>query len=118
MNLRHVLTAIILLTLAGGSFAAHVQGRGTRAPTRRPTSPAPQTARRAPPAEPGAERYWAAHRDIEAAVQRLEAYLRESPDGEYAAMASRQLAALREMSQAAALPSPVSMGRPALREVP
>jgi hypothetical protein len=118
MNLRHVLTATILVTLAGGSFAVHARGRGTRATTRRPTSPAPQTARRAPPAEPSAERYWAAQRDIEAAVQRLEAYLRESPDGAYAATARRQLASLMELSQAAALPGPVPMGRPALREVP
>jgi hypothetical protein len=118
MNLRHVLMSIILLTLAGESFAAHAQGRGTRAPARRPTSPAPQTARRAEHAALSAERYWSAQRDIEAAVQRLEAYLRESPDGAHAATARRQLAVLRDLSQAATLPGPVPMGRPALREVP
>lgn len=118
MNLRHVLTAITLLTLAGGTLTAHAQGRGTRTPSRRPGSSAPQTARPDRAVEPGADRYWAAQRDIEAAVQRLEAYLRESPDGAHALTARRQLAALRELSQAAARPAPVPMGRLALREVP
>lgn len=118
MNLRHVLTAITLLALAGGTLAARAQVRGTHAPARRPSSSAPQTTRRDRAAEPNADRYWAAQRDIEAAAQRLEAYLKESPDGAHAATARRQLAALRELSQGAARPAPVPMGRLALREVP
>lgn len=118
MKLRHILTAITLLGFSWVAPAAHGQGRGTRTPARSPRSPASQTARQDQAAEPGSERYWAAQRDIEAAVQRLEAYLKESPDGAHAATARRQLAALLELSQAAALPGPVPMGRPALREVP
>lgn len=118
MKLHHqVLRTIILLTFVGGTLVTHGQTRGTRAPSRRPVSPAPQTVRSDRAAEPGADRYWAAQRDIEAAVQRLESYLKESPDGAHAATARRQLAAFRELSQAAALPAPVPMGRPALREV-
>lgn len=118
MKLRHVLTATILLSFMWGALAAHGQGRGARTLTRSPGRSAPQMPRRDRTAEPGADRYWAAQRDIEAAVQRLEAYLRESPDGAHAATARRQLAALMELSQAATLPRPVPIGRPALREVP
>jgi hypothetical protein len=118
MNLRHILTLIIFLTLAGGTLAAHGQGRGTRTPPRRPGNSTPQTTRRDRAVEPGVDRYWAAQRDIEAATQRLEAYLKESPDGAHGPTARRQLATLRELSQAAARPGPVPMGRLALREVP
>lgn len=112
------MTLITFLTLAGVTLAAHGQGRGTRAPTRRPGNSTPQTTRRDRAVETGVDRYWAAQRDIEAAIQRLEAYLRESPDGPRSSTARRQLAALRELSQTATRPGPVPMGRPPLREVP
>jgi|SRR5215213_198217 len=118
MKLHHqVLRAIILLTFAGGTLATHGQTRGTHAPSRRPVSPAPQTAPSDRAAQLGAGRYWAAQRDIEAAIQRLEAYLKESPDGVHSSTARRQLTVLRELSQAASRPGPVPMGRPTLREV-
>ena len=66
----------------------------------------------------GSETYWAAQRNIEAAIQQLEAYLREFPDGDRAATARRQLLALRGLSLTASRPEWVRMDSPPLRHVP
>src|SRR6266404_898881 len=44
------------------------------------------------------EPWWAAQRNIESAIQKLEAYLRESPNGDRAATARQQLSALRNLA--------------------
>lgn len=118
MNLRHVLTLIIFLTLAGETLATHGQGRGTRTPPRRPGNSSPQTTRRDRAVEPGVDGYWAAQRDIQAAIQQLEAYLREAPDGERAETARRQLVVLRNLGLTASQPEWVRMGERYSRGVP
>ncbi|MDQ3802809.1 MAG: hypothetical protein M3416_03015, partial [Acidobacteriota bacterium] len=75
-------------------------------------------ARRGQAAEPGADRYWAAQRDVEAAIRRLGEYLRQSPDGEHAPAARRQLAALKSLTVSASAPEWILMGERAFREVP
>lgn len=60
-----------------------------------------------PLAAPAASRedpWWAAQRSIESAIQKLEAYLRESPNGNRAATARQQLAALRNIAVTASRP--------------
>ena len=72
--------------------------------------------KRAQPSQPVAtpvtsreEPWWAAQRNIESAIQRLEAYLRESPNGNRAATARQQLAALRNLAVTASRPEWVKM---------
>lgn len=115
MSLLRVLMVIALLALTGGAPAALSQ---RRAPARTPGGSAPQTARRAQASEPGGDRYWAAQRDVEAAIRRLEEYLRQSPDGEHAPAARRQLAALKALTVSASSPEWVLMGERPFREVP
>lgn len=115
MSLLRVLTVIALLAVAGGTPAAPGQ---RRAPARTPRGSAQKPVRRDQAAEPGADRYWAAQRDIEAAIRRLEEYLRQSPDGEHAPSARRQLAALRALAVSASAPEWFLMGERAFREVP
>lgn len=69
-------------------------------------------------AEKVANGYWAAQRSIAAAVQQLEGYLRDSPEGERASTARQQLAVLRSLTEAASRPAWAPMGRLTLREVP
>jgi hypothetical protein len=114
MKLRLVFTAVVLLILAGVAPSALGQRRTTR-PSK---GAAPQPARRDQAVEPGTDSYWAAQRNIEAAIQRLGEYLRRSPDGEYASAARRQLAALRGLTATPARPEWVSMGSLPLRDVP
>ncbi|HEX8290893.1 MAG TPA: hypothetical protein VF570_03995 [Pyrinomonadaceae bacterium] len=113
---RRLALAILFLVIAACVPQAHAQRRGrsggrTKRPV--PTNPKP-TATSGPEEDP----YWAAQRDIAAAIQRLEAYLRESPEGERAATARRQLTTLRELTATAATPEWVRMGELSIREVP
>ncbi|HWS86434.1 MAG TPA: hypothetical protein VN282_05705 [Pyrinomonadaceae bacterium] len=116
MSRTLIIPAAILLLLAAGVPPTHGQGRGARrAPARRPAQATP---RPNPPPRPEADQYWAAQRNIEAAIQQLEAYLRRAPEGDRAATARRQLAALRGLSASAALPEWVRMGESFLRDAP
>lgn len=62
--------------------------------------------------------WWAAQRNIEAAINQLEKYLRESPNGGHAPAARQQLAALRSLSITRSQPEWVPMRALALPDVP
>jgi hypothetical protein len=97
-------------TASGQRRGGRRAGPGNSAP---PTSSA-----RDKPARQTGDPYWGAQRSIEAAIQQLEAYLRETPSGERAATARRQLEVLRSLTLAASRPEWVSMGDMPLREFP
>ena len=103
------LLAIALLTLspvvALSQRRANAQGQTT----------APRAAARRDPSIE--DRYWAAQRGIEAAIQQLEAYLRESPKGEREATARQQLEVLRSLTVTASRPEWVLLGSMPLRDV-
>lgn len=109
MNYGRVVTIITLLLLAGCVNAAAGQGRGGRAVPRLPST-TPQTARADETAQKERQ-YWAAQRNIEAAIQQLEVYLSNFPDGARAETARRQLEALRELTLTAWRPEWVGMRR-------
>lgn len=115
MSLLRVLMVTVLLALAGGATAALSQ---RRAPARTPGGSARQPARGDKAAEQGGDRYWAAQRDVEAAIRGLEEYLRQSPDGEHAPAARRQLTALKALTVSASAPEWALMGERPFREVP
>jgi hypothetical protein len=117
MSYSRVIAIFTTLSLAGCVHAASGQGRGRQQPSPRPTATTPQAAR-AGDAGQGEDRYWAAQRSIEAAIQQLEAYLRSAPDGGRAATARRQLEALKGLAASAALPAWVRMRDLPLSEVP
>jgi hypothetical protein len=113
---RSISIIIILLLALTCVSTAHGQarrGRSTTAKNTRQESPAQGVAPRQSPDD-----FWAAQRSIEAAIQQLEAYLRESPTGERAATARRQIEALKGLSVSASLPEWAKMGQPYLRHVP
>lgn len=110
-----VLTAAVLLLITYADTTPAQRRRASRTPTQQRPTIGSNNARRVGP--DGNEQYWAAQRSIEAAIQQLEAYLRESPDGERASTARQQLAVLRNLT-AASRPKWVPMGRLALRDVP
>lgn len=115
MNVSRAFTIIALLTLIGPTQEAFAQKPGERRPIGSSnTSPPAQTSRPGP----GADKYWAAQRSIEAAIQQLEAYLRESPDGRRAATARQQIEVLRSLTLTASRPEWVPMGSMSLRDVP
>lgn len=119
MNLGRALTVAALLISTGLTQTAPGQRRSGRAPARPSQPAASQPSARGTAAQPDADKYWAAQRSIEAAIQQLEAYLRESPDGERAATARQQLVVLRSLAATASRPEWASMNRRSpLREVP
>jgi hypothetical protein len=67
---------------------------------------------------PKEEKWWAAQRSIETAIQQLETYLRENPNGTRAATARQQLEVLRNLSVSASRPEWVKMDSMGLVEVP
>jgi hypothetical protein len=109
--MRILVAALLLLATCADATSAQ-RRRGRRAPAQpRPTIQSDRT-----PA--GSDGYWEAQRSIEAAIQQLEAYLRESPDGERAATARQQLQVLRGLSLTASRPEWVRMDPLPLRHVP
>ncbi|MDQ3802754.1 MAG: hypothetical protein M3416_02735 [Acidobacteriota bacterium] len=110
MSYSRIITITTLLLLVGCVDTASGQSRGRRQTTPRPTAAAPKVA---PAGETSQkeDKYWAAQRSVEAAIQQLEAYLRESPDGERAETARQQLAALRGVTLTVSRPEWVGMRR-------
>jgi len=67
---------------------------------------------------PKDEKWWAAQRSIEAAIQQLETYLRETPNGARTETARQQLAVLRSLSISASRPDWVKMDSVGLLDIP
>lgn len=115
---KELLISIIITLLSALTCVSTVHGqarRGRSAPAKKPRqeSPAQGVALRQ-----SLNDFWAAQRSIEAAIQKLESYLRESPTGERAATARRQIEALKGLSVSAAPPEWAKMGQPYLRHIP
>jgi hypothetical protein len=108
-----IITLLLALTYVS---MAHGQARRGR------SAPAKKTQQEPPGRGTGQRRslddFWAAQRSIEAAIQQLETYLRESPTGERAATARRQVEALKGLSVSTSLPEWAKMGQPYLRHIP
>ena len=103
------LTATILLILP---FPLLVDGQGrsgrrTKSQQSPAPSPAQQTGNTASAQKQ--DSWWAAQRSIEAAIQQLETYLKEFPNGERATTARQQLEVLRSLSLTASRPEWVRM---------
>lgn len=80
---------------------------------------APKRTTPAQPKTPGPDdNWWTAQRNIEAAINQLEKYLRDSPNGSHAPAARQQVAALRSLSITKAQPEWVPMRALALPDVP
>jgi hypothetical protein len=90
-NKRWVLLFAILLICPGSALSQRRTVRRTAPP---PMTRGTRTA--------ATDQYWAAQRSLEAAIQQLDAYLRNYPDGERAATAKQQLGVLRDLSRARA----------------
>lgn len=95
---RWVLLFAVLLICPGSALPQRRTSRRTAPP------PAARGAKGAT-----ADQYWAAQRSLEAAIQQLDAYLRNYPEGDRAATARQQLETLRALSLAASLPEWASM---------
>lgn len=114
---RHaIFMAIAALLALTYVLPAHGQGHPGRRPAAARPSPTPPQAKASQPAE--SDSFWAAQRSIEAAIQQLEAYLKNYPGGERAATARRQVEALRGMSVSVTTAEWVRMGESYLRETP
>ena len=109
--LQRYLVILIIATLLlfnGSLCAANGQKRQQRSPkTAIPPVPAPKE-----------DKWWAAQRSIEAAIQQLATYLRENPDAPRAATARQQLAVLQTLSVSASRPDWVKMDSIGVLEVP
>jgi hypothetical protein len=103
-----VILAIILLVLSSGATAA-VQGQKPAQRTPTSTSTVPDSKE---------DKWWAAQRSIEAAIQQLETYLRETPHGNRAVTARQQLVVLRNLSLTAARPEWSKMDSIPLADTP
>jgi len=106
---RFVILVIAILLLCIGSLGTI---NGQRRTQRAPKSAIP------PVPAPKEDQWWAAQRSIEAAIQQLETYLRENPNGTRAATARQQLAVLRNLSVSASRPEWVKMDSMGLLEIP
>jgi hypothetical protein len=71
-----------------------------------------------PPVSQKDDKWWAAQRSIEAAIQQLESYLREAPNGSHAPTARQQIASLRSLTITRSQPEWVLMRALPLPEVP
>lgn len=107
-RIRQLTAASCLLLL---TLCVSVAQTGSNSPPK-PKIPVPQKT-----AGPD-EGWWAAQRNIEAAINQLEKYLRESPNGNHAPAARQQLAALRSLSITKSQPEWVPMRALALPDVP
>lgn len=110
--MAHRRLAILLVTLvllgSGSLWTLNGQGRSQRAP--KPAIP--------PAPAPKEDKWWAAQRSIEVAIQQLETYLRENPNGTRVATARQQLAVLQSLSVSASRPEWVKMDSIGVLEVP
>jgi hypothetical protein len=105
-----------LLPLALLSLCPVIALPQRRAGDRRQGPPVQNSPSRPPTAAEA--QYWAAQRGIESAIQQLEAYLRESPNGGRAATARQQLEVLRSLTVTASRPEWALLGSMPLRDVP
>jgi hypothetical protein len=99
----------MILFLSNGSPEAGYGQRRAQRTTKTSTPPLPTLKE---------EKWWAAQRSIEAAIQQLETYLRENPNGARAATARQQLATLRSLSVSASRPDWVKMDTIGLLDIP
>jgi hypothetical protein len=110
--MAHRRLVILLVTIvplcSGALWAINGQGRSQRAP--KPAIP--------PAPAPKEDKWWTAQRSIEAAIQQLEVYLRETPNGPRSATARQQIAALRNLSVTASRPEWAKMESVGLLEIP
>jgi hypothetical protein len=103
-----ILLVTMVLLCSGALWVTNGQGRSQRVPKSAiPPTPAPKE-----------DKWWAAQRSIEAAIQQLETYLREHPNGTRAATARQQLAVLQSLSVSASRPEWVKMDSIGVLEVP
>lgn len=93
---RLVILLVTLLLLCSGSvWAINRQRSVQRSPkTAIPPAPAPKE-----------DKWWAAQRSIEAAIQQLEAYLRENPNGTRSTSARQQWQRCKVFRSALRIPS-------------
>jgi hypothetical protein len=103
--------ALCLLLISLSAGVAQSGGSGGQAPVN------PKTAAQQKRAGPD-DAWWAAQRNIEAAINQLERYLREAPNGSHAPAARQQLAALRSLTITRSQPEWVLMRALALPDVP
>lgn len=106
---RLVIFVITIILLCCGSISVSNGQRRTQRPAKTAMPPA---------SAPKEDKWWAAQRSIEAAIQQLETYLREHPNGTRAATARQQLAVLQSLSVSAARPEWVKMDSIGVLEVP
>lgn len=109
MSFSRALTIAVLLISTGLAQTTYGQKRSERAqanPSKPTTSKSPARDRAA---EANVDKYWAAQGSIEAAIQQLEAYLREFPGGERAETARQQVAVLRSLTVTVSRPEWTSM---------
>lgn len=94
-----ILLVTIVLLFSEALWPINGQGRSQRAP--KPAIP--------PVPAPKEDKWWAAQRSIEAAIQQLEIYLREHPNGTRAATARQQIDVLRDLTITASRPEWATM---------
>lgn len=116
--LRERFTSPMIAVLIALTCALVTHGQGSRRRSVPPRKPAQDSSR--PLVTPGqsSDSFWDAQRSIEAAIQQLESYIRESPDGERATTARQQVEALKGLSASAARPEWVKMGPKYQRHIP
>jgi hypothetical protein len=103
--------ALFLLLISLSAGVAQSTGSGGQAPVK------PKTVAQQKPAGAN-DAWWTAQRNIEAAINQLERYLREAPNGSHAPAARQQLAALRSLTITRSQPEWVPMRALALPDVP
>ncbi len=118
MSISRAVTVVVLLISTGLAQTAVGQKRSGRTPAKSSKPAASQSSVGGPAAKPDADKYWEAQRSIEAAIQQLETYLRQSPNEERAETARQQLVVLKSLTVIAASPEWVRMGEEYRRDVP
>jgi hypothetical protein len=91
---------VVGLILLAAAFLITVQGQGVR---RRAATVQPSNSAQRKTPDPQ-DKWWAAQRSIESAIQQLEEYLRRYPSGERAESARQQLQTLRSLTATASKP--------------
>src|SRR4029077_19134849 len=106
---RLVIFVITIILLCCGSLSVINGQKRTQRPPKTAIPPAPVSKE---------DKWWAAQRSIEAAIQQLETYLRENPNGARATTARQQLAVLQSLSVSASRPEWVKMDSIGVLEIP